>query len=224
MDPKEIFRSDKLLQFWPNASQSSTERAQATARFVIYATCIVYLIQRDVRIFALGALVIGVLFYMYRNQMIRGMDSVRPAYSDARPTGMLGGPVQMPTLDNPMGNALLTDIKDQPDRPPAAWYPSVANQVKNVWSKIHPFDQDLGKDRGKLWQYDASSRFYTAPNNGLIPNDQTAFAQAAYGVPFSPQCKDDSGPWMCGADEGFMGRTHFPEQVQMRGGNGSKGR
>jgi hypothetical protein len=220
MDPKEIFSSDKLLQFWPNDRQTATERAQATTRFIIYATCIVYLIQRDVRVFALGGLVIGVLFYMYKNQMIQGYDSVRPAYSDARPAGMPGGRVQMPSADNPMGNALLTDIKDNPDRPPAAWYPSVKNKIENLWAKIHPFDTERGKDRGKLWQYDASSRFYTAPNNGLVANDQTAFAQASFGVPFSPMCKDDSGPWTCGPDEGFMGRTHFPEQVQMRGGNG----
>jgi len=89
--------------------------------------------------------------------------------------------------------------------------------VTGSYSRLYAINSKTGE---KLWQYDASSRFYTAPNNGLIPNDQTSFAQASFGVPFSPMCKDDSGPWTCGPDEGFMGRTHFPEQVQMRGGNG----
>ena len=53
MDPREIFRSDKLLEFWPTATQSAKDRTAATTRFIVYAMCILYLIKRDARILAL---------------------------------------------------------------------------------------------------------------------------------------------------------------------------
>ena len=52
MDPREIFRSDKLLEFWPTATQSAKDRTAATTRFIVYAMCILYLIKRDARILA----------------------------------------------------------------------------------------------------------------------------------------------------------------------------
>ena len=57
MDPREIFRNDKLLEFWPTAKQSARERVAATSRFVIYASVLIYIINRDPRVFALGVLV-----------------------------------------------------------------------------------------------------------------------------------------------------------------------
>lgn len=49
-DPKQLIRTDKVLEFWPSKSLSSEERINATARFIIYATCIIYLINRDIQI------------------------------------------------------------------------------------------------------------------------------------------------------------------------------
>ena len=53
-DPKQLVRSDKITEFWPIRDQSAEERVNATARFIVYATCILYLIRRDVRVFVLG--------------------------------------------------------------------------------------------------------------------------------------------------------------------------
>ena len=53
-DPKQLIRTDKVLNFWPSSTQSSEERVNSAARFIIYATCIIYLIKRDVRIFVIG--------------------------------------------------------------------------------------------------------------------------------------------------------------------------
>jgi len=207
---EEIFRSDKLLEFWPRSNQSAKDRVNATARFIIYASCIIYLIQRDPRVFALGALVLGVLYYMHsRGLIISGV----PEGFTVPGLGFI-----RPTMDNSMGNVLLTDYVDRPDRPSAAWSTDVADEVNDKWATIHPFDQRLGLEK-KLYQYDASSRFYSMPVT-TIPSDQTGFAEAMHGKKNAPFCKDGSGPEFCAPDEGFMGRTHFPENVQLRGGNG----
>jgi len=199
----ELFQTNKLLEFWPTARQSARERVSATARFVIYSVCIVYLITRDPRIFALGILVLAILYYMYVSRIISD-GKLRPAQGDARVPGPLRDQVTMPSRNNPMGNVLMTDYIDAPDRPSAAWYPSMRSQVQQVMSSIHPFER----------QRDAERNFYTMPST-TIPNDQTGFAQAAYGRPFAPKCNDQGGS-ACDPDRFY---SKFPESTQMRGGN-----
>jgi len=176
----------------------------ATSRFIIYATIVVYLINRDPRVFALGALALGVLYYMWTSNLISD-GLLRPAYGDGRVPNILRDEVTLPTVTNPMGNVLMSEYTDNPDRPPAAWYPSVRGDVQAAWSTIHPFERVR----------DAERNFYTTAST-TIPNDQNAFATAAYGKQFAPMCKDQGGR-ACDIDNS---QFHFPERTQMRGGNG----
>ena len=89
MDAKDIFKTSELMNFWPTARQSAKQRVTATTRFILYATIVVYLINRDPRVFALGALALGVLYYMWTSNLI--MDGrLRPAYADDRLGGGYG--------------------------------------------------------------------------------------------------------------------------------------
>lgn len=204
MDPKDIFRSSELLQFWPSATQSARERVSATTRFVLYAACIVYVITRDARVFALGVVVLAVLYYLWTSNMVSD-GKLRSTIGDGRAASIFRPDVTLPTVENSMGNVLMTDYVDNPDRPSAAWYPSMRTQVQQAWSQIHPFER----------QRDAERNFYTMPSS-TIPNDQTGFAQAAYGKPFSPKCHDQGGA-ACNPDRFY---SAFPERPQMRAGNG----
>lgn len=203
MDPRTVFKQRDLLKFWPTATQSGSERVASTTRFILYATCLLYLLNRNVKVFALGALALAILFYLWNSNMIID-GKVRPTTGDARSPNIFRPEVSLPTLDNPMGNVLLSDYVDNPDRAPAAWYPSVRQEIQKQWSIIHPFER----------QRDAERNFYTVANT-TIPNDQTGFAQAAYGKPFAPKCKDQGGK-ACDV-EGFY--SGFPERVQMKPGN-----
>ena len=204
MDPKDIIRSDKLLEFWPSARQTPRDRAAATARFVIYASVIVWLFNRDARVFALAGLVIAILYYLSSTNMLSS-GARRPVWADGTQSSVFREPVTMPTIDNSMGNVLMTDYVDNPDRPAAAWYPSVKQEVTNEWARIHPFER----------RRDAERNFYTMPST-TIPNDQTGFAEASYGKKFPPMCKDGAD-FACDPDEW---RFHFPERPQIRAGNG----
>ena len=204
MDPKEIFKTSDLMKFWPTATQSADERVSATTRFVLYAMCIVYIINRDPRIFALGGIALAILYYMWTSNMVKD-GNMRSTIGDARRSSMFRSNVTLPTVENSMGNVLLSDYVDNPDRPAAAWYPSVRTQVQQAWSQIHPFER----------QRDAERNFYTMPAS-TIPNDQTGFAQAAYGKPFAPKCHDQGGA-ACDPDRFY---SAFPERVQMEAGNG----
>jgi hypothetical protein len=204
MDPKEIFRTSELLNFWPTASQTARERVASTTRFILYATCIIYLINRDVRVFALGILALAILYYLMTMNMISD-GKLRSSSTDGRVPGPLRGEVTLPTLNNSMGNVLLSDYVDNPDRPAAAWYPSMRAEVQTTWSQIHPFER----------QRDAERNFYTMPST-TIPNDQAAFAYGAYGKPFAPKCHDQGGA-ACDPDRFY---SAFPERPQMIAGNG----
>ena len=204
MDPKDVFKTSDLLTFWPTATQTGDQRVSATTRFILYAVCIVYIVNRDSRIFALGGIALAILYYMWTTNMI--MDGkLRATIGDARQSTVFRPDATLPTADNSMGNVLLSDYVDNPDRPAAAWYPSVRTQVQQVWSQIHPFER----------QRDAERNFYTMPAS-TIPNDQTGFAQAAYGKPFSAKCHDQGGA-ACDPDRFY---SAFPERPQMRAGNG----
>lgn len=204
MDPRDVFKSDELLEFWPTAYQSARERVSSTTRFVLYAVCVVYLLNKDPRVFALGALVLAILFYLWNSNMISD-GKMRAANGDARASSFLRSDVTLPTFDNPMANVLLSDYVDKPDRPSAAWYPSMRTEVQQQWSVIHPFER----------QRDAERNFYTVAAS-TIPNDQTGFAQAAFGKPFAPKCHDQGGA-ACDPDRFY---STFPERVQMEAGNG----
>lgn len=204
MDPKDVFKSSDLLTFWPTATQTADQRVSATTRFVLYAACVVYIISRDPRIFALGAVALAILYYMWTTNMIKD-GKLRTTIGDGRYSTIFRPDVTLPTTENSMGNVLLTDYVDNPDRPAAAWYPSIRGQVQQAWSQIHPFER----------QRDAERNFYTMPSS-TIPNDQTGFAQAAYGKPFSAKCHDQGGA-SCDPDRFY---SAFPERVQMEAGNG----
>jgi hypothetical protein len=110
---EEIFRSDKILQFWPNSKQTAKERVYATTRFILYAACILYLIRRDVRILIMGALALGVLYYMYKNGMIKD-----PELSYFQKS-----------IDNNVMNNGTSE--GPPDR----------RELKQQWDSIHPYEE-----------------------------------------------------------------------------------
>jgi hypothetical protein len=126
MDLIEIFRSDKVFEFWPTARQSEREKFFAVGRFIIYATTLIYLITRDPRIFSLGLVVFALLYYFTRVQV---------------PSSGSKFEVQRPSSDNPMGNKLLYDDDETP------WYPSVRHEVDSEWRKIHPFENKADAER-----------------------------------------------------------------------------
>jgi hypothetical protein len=110
---EEIFRSDKVFQFWPTDKQPAKERVYATTRFILYLACILYIIRRDVRILIMAAVALGALYYMYKNGMIRDTEYV---YSQ-KPVGE----------GNIMNNGAIG--VGPPDR----------KSLKDSWDSVHPF-------------------------------------------------------------------------------------
>jgi hypothetical protein len=186
--PSELFRSDKILVFWPTDKQSSSERINASTRFVLYLACVLYLLKRDIRVIILALLAIGVLFLFSKSGTVK-----EPGY------GVSGtSDCQAPTSDNPLANVLLTDYTDDPNRPEACWYPTVKPEVEEYLDNTVKFGPARTRSPVAKYQRKAFARqFITGPVSS-IPGDQTAFAEWCYGKKWSPQCRND--PKKCDAD------------------------
>jgi len=188
-NPNQLIRSDQVLQFWPNKDQTPEDRINAASRFIIYSCCIIYLIRRDIRIFVLGATVLSVLYVMHKSKMVKETYGAQ-VYGN--------GSCQMPTNDNPMGNVLITDFTDAPNRLEACYYPTVKPFVNAYLDS--KFTYDAGRSRSPMPEFQrkaAARQFITAPVSS-IPGDQTAFAEWLYGPKNGSICRSD--PRMCSPD------------------------
>ena len=99
---------------------------------------------------------------------------------------------------NPLGNVLLTEITDDPNRksaPPSfntEVYEDINNTTKRMVQNLNPGIKNTNKqlfgDLGEQFEFDQSQwSFYSMPNT-KIPNDQGAFANYLYGD--MPSCRD----------------------------------
>lgn len=181
-DPQQLVRADQVNQFWPTSEQTPEDRVNAASRFIIYVCTVIYLIRRDPRIFVLGATVIAVIYVLYKSRM------VKETYGGS----FEGASCQMPTPDNPMGNVLVTDYSDAPNRLEACYYPTVKPFVQSYTSDRIPYDS--GRSRTAMPKYlrNAMERQFVSNPVTKIPGDQTAFAEWLYGPKNGPMCKSDT--------------------------------
>ena len=185
-DPQQLIRADQVTQFWPNRNQTPEDRINSASRFVIYACCVIYLIRRDPRIFVLGGTVLGVLYVMYKSKMVKEGYGVSV-------NGDMG--CQLPTEDNPMGNVLMTDYTDAPNRLEACYYPTVKPFVKNYLDDRIPYDAGRSRSPLPMYQRNAAARQFVTSSVSKIPGDQTAFAEWCYGPKNGDLCRNN--PRVC---------------------------
>jgi len=155
-DPKQLFETSQLSKFWPTYDQSVTDRVNATSRFIIYVSLVILLIQKDPRILVLAAVTLGVLYVFYKS------GSIIPGFGDDNKPRCTGS-----TLDNPMGNVLLSEYTTDPNRPAAC-----VNQADVKRNLDDTFVRDAADIYGS--RNGAARAFYTMPNT-TIPNDQESF-------------------------------------------------
>ena len=183
-DPRHLIRSDKLASFWPSKNQSIAERINATSRFVIYSGIMLYVVKNDNRFPIVVLVTLCILFIMYRGKI------VHEYYNNGEESLC-----QKPTKENPMGNVLLSDYKDQPNRLGACVYENVQDDVYKYMDNTFPISNTRSRSALPEYQRRAAARqFITAPVS-TIPGDQTAFAEWCYGKKNRPLCRDDAS--MC---------------------------
>lgn len=216
-DPKQLVKSKQILDFWPTSKQTSVDRTNAASRFIIYATGILFLIRRDPRMFVLGITMLSIIYVMYKANLIK------EPYETTEKMNVC----QKPTRENPLGNVLMTDYTDAPNRLEACYYATAQPLTKNYSSDQIAYD--MGRSRSSLpsQKRNAFERQFVSNPVTKIPGDQTAFAEWLYGPKNGPSCKSNTqfcSPDMRGVQlDAFAGIGSDGDVRGLRGGGSVRG-
>lgn len=190
-----LIKKDNLKDIWPTKEMSDTEASNAVTRLILFLTILGVIITQSLKLLVTGLITIGIIVFIHKNKHKKknkkeGFSNIMKEVANSH---------HIPTKQNPFGNAMLTEIHDNPKRKPAASLnnPIVEKEVKDTFKKtvadlhgIKGIDERLFADLGDSFELDLSLRqFYTMPNT-TIPNDQDAFAKFCYGDMIS--CKEGS--------------------------------
>jgi hypothetical protein len=181
-DPTILFNKDYIFELWPSSSMCYEQKLNAISRLIILLTILGYILTMSMKILAVGALTLLVIFILYgtRRQkltkdMLENFDSSQSVQGN-EVTGMFDNKpksfVNPVTLDavlrtefkegtkkNPFSNVLLTQINDEPERKAAP--PSfnvdvdedITKNVKRAVQMMNPGIKNTNKQLfGDLWQ------------------------------------------------------------------------
>ena len=235
-DPMILFDKNALSDLWPTPSMTFKEKLNAVSRLVVLLSLVGFVLTMSVKILISGAVTLGVLAFLYyvkrdeaeREGFLDAYNYVNPkdpryilmnklSPADIAPQSTVNrlnsDNFYKLTSSNPMGNVLLPEIGDDPERKPAP--PTFDNNVEKLVNKeteqmaqnLHPSIQNLDKrlfqDLGDKFKFENSMiQFNTMPST-TIPNAQGAFAEFCYGNMES--CKDTRTPGACGNDPPRVG-------------------
>jgi hypothetical protein len=161
-EPSVLFRQDTWYMFVPQPTMTVRQSLNAVVRFSVYLAVLLFVTSRDPWYLAVIPLVMIVTVFLHR---------IFPEAKKILAEGFVSGPVvtgytgderSRPTADNPFMNPGLTDILDNPDRPPAADITSLA--VRDDVNKAFAQTSNIYMDTTDLFNLIQSQRnFYAVP-------------------------------------------------------------
>lgn len=214
-NPSELMNKEYISELWPSNSMTTERKLNAISRLVIILSVLGFLFSnQNIRFLIIGLITLLVLIVMYKNKLLKEgfsdnnnsnkfavPDESTPISTVDYETGRikLDDNTLKPYLNkefhpvsrkNPMGNVLLTEIMDNPDRKaaPPSFNPQVYDEINTATKKavqrmnpdIKNTNKQLYGDLASNFEYDLSMRnFYTMPNT-RVTNDQGAYAAFLY--------------------------------------------
>lgn len=162
-EPNVLFRQDTWYMFVPQANMSVRASLNAVVRFSVYLSTLLFVTARDPWYLLIIPLVMGITvvlngWFPEAKKMMEGF------VSGPVVTGYQGKEVSLPTSDNPFMNAGLTDILDNPERPPAAEITSinVRDQVNTAFAQTSNIYMDTTDSFDML---QSQRNFYSVPQD-----------------------------------------------------------
>jgi hypothetical protein len=224
-DPSILFNQDKILQIWPQSYMSFEEKLNAISRIVIIISTLGFLFTMNLNFISIGLLTLSVVFIIYKfrkEAIVRSLFEKQEGFIGESRVGQINvfpektipkdttltNPITLETVlrndfyptnkKNPLGNVLLTDIMDNPDRKAAA--PSfnvdvsedITRTSKKTVQYLNPGIKNTNKqlfgDLANNFEFDWSMwNFYSMPNT-RVTNDQGAYGEYLYG--YMPSAKE----------------------------------
>lgn len=222
-EPTILFNKEQILQLWPTQQMTFEAKLNAISRILIIMTILGFLFTRNINLLIIGMLTLAIIFTLYRLRKQKIVSSllkkegfsVNPSLASSS-APMTTNPVTLETVlrsnfhpttkKNPMGNVLLTDIMDTPNRLAAApsfnpdVYEDIDKAVKKQTQMLNPgiinTNKQLYGDLKDNYDLDNSMmRFYSTANT-RVANDQGAFSQYLYGAMYSGKESTPEGAMM----------------------------
>lgn len=215
-NPTILFKKEYILQLWPTQKMSFEEKMNSISRLVIAIAILAFLLTKKLNFIIILLVSLALLYSLYKlrkqkivNSMIKNKEGfkVQEGKKEIPLSELLRNDFYPTTKQNPMGNVLLTDIMDDPDRKAAApsFNPDVYDDINNATKKqtqmLNPTiintNKQLYGDLYDNYQFDTQmmQRFYTTANS-RVTNDSGAFQQYLYGSMYSGKESTPEGAMM----------------------------
>ena len=179
-DPAVLY--EDWMSFVPLQSMSTAEGLNASLRFAVYASILLFVAtgsQTYLAAIPVVAFATIILYKLFPNgKTLEAFLDLGSVFGPSRPSRSASKELTrenftMPTVDNPFMNVQLTEIHDNPNRPDAA--PITDKRVRKAINQAFAQTRNIYMDTSDIFdQTDAQRRFYTL-QSAKVPNDQDAF-------------------------------------------------
>lgn len=194
-DPMILFERESLVQLWPKEGYTLEENINAITRTILFATLfgLIFIRHKPLKLMITSMICIGIVMLYYKNikeneeresdvdtnnkEGFAVLEKDDLNYEEEKRKGIF----QEPSKENPYGNVLPVDIKENPTRKPAppAYNKDVDHEIKSAVKDN--FNKKIFRDLGDNISFDESQRQFMTMPNTTIPNNQRGFAEFCYG-------------------------------------------
>lgn len=206
-DPNVLLSQTYLLEFFPTENMTFNQKLNAVSRLILILTIFGFIYTKSIRILIISTIIFGCIFFLHLNEKRKMAAAAAAAANtegyenpsmDIAPNRDIERDFLAPSLTNPLGNVLMTDYEDNPQRKPAPPIdnPKIVDEIlenaKDFVIKYNSSQPDIAEklfhDLGDNFDFEQSMRPFHSNPATEIPNDQTAFAEFCYGGMIS--CKE----------------------------------
>ena len=200
-DPTILFNKNYITELWPSSKMSYDEKLNAITRLIIILSLLGTLITSTFKFIIIGLITIIIIFIFYKLKKPKLTKESFISNDKSVTNDKLIDPSTLKSFlksdfatinkKNPLGNVLLTDINDNPNRksaPPSfntEVYEDINNNTKKMIQTLNPgiknTNRQLFGDLGEKFEFDQSMWQYYSNPNTKVCNDQGAYAKFLYG-------------------------------------------
>jgi hypothetical protein len=157
-NPSVLFSKDTWYKFVPTAAMSVASALNAVVRFSVYLSVLLFVSSMDPTYLLMVPVIMAVSIFL--NGWFPEAKKMRESFVSS----YVGPDRSLPTPDNPFMNAPLTDILDNPNRPPAADVTAI--DVRNQVNKAFSQTSNIYMDTTDVFDLVQSQRnFHTVPED-----------------------------------------------------------
>jgi hypothetical protein len=157
-DPSVLFNKDSWYKFVPTPRMTVPAALNAVVRFTTYLSVLLFMTSLQPLYLVLVPVVMGLTVFL--SSWFPEVKKMRESFVSS----YVGTSETMPSADNPFMNAPLTDIMDNPARPPAADITRV--DVRDKVNKTFAQTSNLYMDTTDVYDLVQSQRnFHTVPED-----------------------------------------------------------